>query len=52
MKQPELTNVWGVSFYGKAETVSGGIWWYTNDDGVRYPLKPSNVQLMPAESET
>lgn len=48
-KQPALVNDWGVPFYGKAETVTGHIWWYTDDNGKRHPLRPAVVETMPPE---
>ena len=40
--QPGLVDVFGVQFYGRAET-TGDIWWYEKD-GKRYPLCPVEPQ--------
>lgn len=37
--QPALVNDWGVTFHGRAETITGEFWWYELD-GKRYPLRP------------
>ena len=42
-KQPELTDEWGCTFYGKAETITGDVWWYVDSDGVRRALMPKEA---------
>lgn len=39
-EQPELTDDWGVPFYGRAETTTGHVWWY-EQNGKRYLLRPA-----------
>lgn len=38
-EQPELTNLWGTRFWGKAQTVTGDIWWHERGHE-REPLLP------------
>jgi hypothetical protein len=40
--QPSLVTQWGTPFYGRAERIvpDGDIWWWTDVDGRRYPLRP------------
>lgn len=47
LKQPELMDGWGVTFTGKAETVTGDMWWYTDADGKRHPLIPRETGTAP-----
>lgn len=48
-RQPDLTDDWGCPFYGRAETITGHVWWYTDDDDVRHLLRPAVVKTMPEE---
>ena len=43
MIQPDLTDEFGVPFYGEAETITGYFWWYTDAHGVRHALMPAVV---------
>jgi hypothetical protein len=42
-QQPELMDEFGVRFHGRAETVTGDVWWY-EQDGNRYPLLPAQAR--------
>lgn len=41
--QPRLMDEFGVEFHGKAETITGDVWWY-EQDGKRYSLLPMEAQ--------
>jgi hypothetical protein len=51
MRQPRLRDHWGCENFGKAETATGDVWWYSvkQDDGTvkRYPLIPMEVVVGP-----
>lgn len=48
--EPEF-RLCGMPFYGKAETVTGDLWWF-EEDGVRYPLVPMRPTVeRPASQE-
>ncbi len=50
-KQPPLVDNWGCPYFGNAETITGGVWWYTDACGRRYPLRPEFVNVGPFKDE-
>lgn len=52
LTQPELVNEWGTPFRGRAETITGDVWWYTVGHK-RYPLLPAAARaLKDADNES